>query len=381
MVAVERDSPEIEETQQPTPKIIKTKYWELPEDSLEGWRPFSAFIDYRLFYGPSFDGYGGYGKGLNLGKDLMGGIHGARGSCKSLFLSFLLAKKMVSGKPVWTNYPISFYIIEANGELTYYESQPLDFAKFYAFSPEVRRGAVGITELQYYVEARTSGREQNRIATYQIMQLRKTALSFLYDVQNREWVDKRFGWSNDFDIETYDIAKMSYDRGSIATFPQEALEYGHLREGAYSRIFLEDTSGVLTGTPYNKRKKQYGPYQFAGWKFWNIFPTHFIIDIYEAVHSLKKKSEKADAKDDLANAMEKAINNLLGDKVYEPTSTEIWGEIETVLGKPFNHTIAGGILKDWGVTQRQIGTKKNKGQMAYNIGTLLADKKEEVGWG
>ena len=61
---------------------------------------------------------------------------------------------------------------------------PLDLDKFYTFDRLIRNGAVGIDELQYFVEARTSGKYQNRVASYQIMQIRKTANSFFYTVQN-----------------------------------------------------------------------------------------------------------------------------------------------------------------------------------------------------
>jgi hypothetical protein len=354
-------------------KIIKTLNWELPEESLEGWVPYSAIIDYRLFLGPDI-AYAG-GKGLSLHKDLMGGIHGARGAGKTELLSFLLAKKLRAGKPVWTNYPIVFYVREANGELTPYESHPLDFDKFYAFSREVRNGAVGITELQYYVESRTSGRQQNRIMGYQIMQIRKTALSFLYDVQDRGWVDKRFGWSNDFDVESADIAKMGYDRSSVHSFPPKALERGALREGAYVRFFVEDTSGVLTGTPFRKNRREYGPYQFAGWQFWNIYPTHFIVDVYEAVHSYKKKAEKAEEMDALANALETAINQALADGIYEVPASDLWESTRSILGAEFANNQAGKILSSWDIPVRQLGKAgKYKGKMAYNIGALLEEK-------
>jgi len=361
---VERTEEEIQEIE-----IIKTKHWELPVDSLEGWKPFSAYIDYRVFLGPNLEGYG---RGLSLHKDLMGGIHGARGSGKSEFLSFLLAKKMVSGKPVWTNFPISFYVIEPNDELTYYESMPLDFKKFYAFSPEVRRGAVGITELQYYVEARTSGREQNRIATYQIMQLRKTALSFLYDVQNRAWVDKRFGWSNDFDIEISDVAKMNYDRSDIFSLPPQTKEHGILREGAVCRFTLEDTSGVLTGTSYRKNHRLIGPYQFFGYNIWDIYPTNFIVNAYEAIHSLKKESAKQEARDLIANSLELAINDFLkdGDKDTRVFSSELWEKANQYAGRELDIRACGRQLSEWEVPT----FTGRKGKRTYGIGVLLEEK-------
>jgi len=353
-------------------EIVRTSYWELPKESLEGWQPYSAVVDHSLFYGPDI-AYAG-GKGLSLHKDLMGGIHGARGAGKSEFLSFLLAKKMRSGKSVWTNYPIAFYVREPNGGLTPYESHPLDFDKFYSFSREVRNGAVGITELQYYVEARTSGRQQNRIMTYQIMQLRKTALSFLYDVQDRGWVDKRFGWSNDFDIECADIAKMTYDRSSVRDFPIGAVERGALREGAYVRFHLEDTSGVLTGTPFKKNQKQYGPYQFAGWNFWNIYPTHFLVDVYEAVHSYKKATEKAGEMDALAEALEKSIEQFLTEGTYEVPAPELWESVRCVLNNDFKTPIAGKLMASWGIPSRVLGGGKYRGKLGYNIGALLEEK-------
>lgn len=353
-------------------KIIKTAYWELPEDSLEGWVPYSAKIDYRYFLGPNLN-YAG-GKGLSLHKDLMGGIHGARGAGKSLLLSYLLAKKLRAGKPVWTNYPIAFYVREPNGSLTPYESYPLDFDKFYTFSREVRNGAVGITELQYYVESRTSGRQQNRIMGYQIMQIRKTALSFLYDVQDRGWVDKRFGWSNDFDIECFDIAKMSYKRSEVQRLPSEALDkHGSLKEGALVRVVLEDTSGVLTGKPF-RRDPHFYKRLFEGWRFWDIYPTHFIVDVYDAVHSFKKKTEKTDEMDALASALETACNQCLEESIYEVLAPDLWERTRTVLGREFSTVIAGRILSSWGVPSRQLGGRTNRGKLAYNIGALLEEK-------
>lgn len=351
-------------------EIIRTKFWDLPVNSLDGWRPFSAYIDYRVFLGPDLLSSG---RGLSLHKDLMGGIHGSRGSGKSEFLSFLLAKKMRSGKPVWTNYPISFFVVEPDGSLTYYESMPLDFNKFYAFSPLVRNGAVGVTELQYYVEARTSGKAQNRVATYQIMQIRKTALSFLYDVQDRSWVDKRFGWSNDFDIECADIAKLSYDRTSARGYPATVYdEYGHLREGAFVSITIEDTSGVLTGTKYAKNNIDYGPYQFDAYNIWNIYPTHFIIDAYEAMNSYKTaiKDEKTELKDIMANSLEKAINYFLNEGVVEVKAPDMWEKVQEIARQPLKPQTCGVIMKEWGIPKRQIGSNKI---WAYDLGVLLKD--------
>lgn len=356
----------IEETGQiAEEEIIKTKHWELPASSLEGWRPYTAYIDYRLLLGPSMSSRS---KGLSLHKDLMGGQHGARGSGKSLLMTYLLMKKMRSGKTAWTNYPISFYVIEENGDLTYYESMPIDMGKFYSQSREIRNGAVGIDELQYYAEARTSGREQNRLGTYKIMQIRKSAMSFLYCAQDRRWVDKRFGWSNDFDIECVDVAKLNYDEGSVAYMPKGAFdEYGDLREGAISLLTLQDTSGVLTGTPYNKSHIEYGDIQFDGYWFWNAYPTNFEVNIYEAMYSYKKKSEKAGEMDDIAKALELAINEFVNNGQVEIVSKDLWRRASELGGIPISPVKAGQVLGSYNVPKRQ----KYGGAYAYDFSTLV----------
>lgn len=357
-----------EDIEQGEENIIHSQHWEMPESCLQGWRPFTAVISHERLLGPNLNGYG---KGFGLHKDLLGGIHGSRGSGKSEFLSFLLGKKMRSGKPVWANYPISFFVIEEDGGVTYYENLPLDLNKFYAFSPLVRNGAVGVTELQYYVEARTSGKKQNRVASYQIMQIRKTALSFLYDVQDRGWVDKRFGWSNDFDLECTDIAKLPYNRQSLHGFPPKVFdEYGCLREGAYVRFLFEDTSGFATGVPFRKNPIQHGPYQFAGHNFWDIYPTHFIVDAYEAMNSYKEKNDKLEAKDLMANSLEMAIDMFIDSNEYEIIAADLWAKAEEIAGIKLNHQQCGVQLKDWGIPNRQVGSK---GKWAYNLGVLVKD--------
>ena len=135
MVQEEQNIEEIE--------IIQSDNWELPVCNLGtgkyAWRPKTAFLPYHLFIGPQLTRRS---HGINLEKDLLMGVHGPRGATKTLTLSFLLAKKMRMGQPVWSNWPISFYVIEPScwdvcdkqnlcatcnvGHKTYYESMPLN---------------------------------------------------------------------------------------------------------------------------------------------------------------------------------------------------------------------------------------------------------------
>lgn len=346
------EEPQIEQAEKE--ESIKTKYWELPVASLDKWRPYTAHIDYRLFLGPRIEGKK---HGLSLDRDLVGGIHGPRGSGKSETLSYLVAKKMRAGQPAWTNYPISFYVIEEDGSETYYESMPLDMDKFYAFSSEIRKGVVAITELQYFVESRTSGKEQNRIASYQLMQIRKTALSFLYDVQNPRWIDNRFGWSADFVLNCSDVAKLDYDLGFTGRT---------LREGEFIHWKLRDISGILTGKPYSDEFPiEYGPYQFPGSKWWDIYPTHFIVDVYEAVHGIKKKEDKQEA---ISAALELAIQFFLNKGEQEVASKDVWdkaSELGSVIVPP---NLGGQILASFGITKKY---KSYTGKYYYNLGILL----------
>jgi hypothetical protein len=351
--------------------IIKTKYWELPIAALRGWRPYTCYIDYRLLMGPEMHHHE---RGLSLYKNLMIGINGARGACKSTTGAFLGIKRMRMGIPCYSNVPISVYVIEADGSLTYYESRPLDIERFSNLEEDMFNITVVIQEMQYIVEARTSGRLQNRKVGYGIMQIRKTASSFIYDVQDQSWVDKRFGWSNDCDIECSDASKLNYDiEGEL---PPEMFEDGHyLKEGAVSLWSLKDVSGVLTGIPYKKSGIVYDNFQFDAFWFWNSFPTHFIVDADAAYNSIKSKDDiKKKDQEVLQSTLEEAINQLLNQGKTEVMAKELWLTAANVKGQPIDTRIAGKILKDCGIPKRQ----RTGGEYSYNIAALLEDKITEA---
>jgi hypothetical protein len=366
----------------PKEDIIRTQYWELPLSSIDDWRPYTAILDKYLFDGP----YIGSGHGLDLKKNLMGFWHGARGASKTLSLSFMLAREMRLGKNVWTNYPISFYVKEKDGllngkesrqfiplspchwinldsTLSYYESMQLDMDKFYTFSSELRHGAIGIDKLQYFVESRTSGRYQNRVLGYQIMQIRKTANSFFYTVQNPKWVDNRFGWSADFSVKVSDIAKANYDRSSIEH---------ELKEGEYSRWLMRDLSGVLTGIQFEESNREIGPFQFDGYHFWEIYPTNFYIDAIEAMNSGNKDKGKNDKRDELVAAMENTANELLSEGKIQIESKRYWQRVEEKIGRPVSKSTGGDILSGFGVTKKQ----RTGGAWIYDFGAIIQSEEE-----
>jgi hypothetical protein len=364
------------ETKQTT-EIIKTKYWELPVETLDGWRPYSAFLDYRLLdEGPDI---GPREQGFSLYKNQMVSINGHRGAGKTTFDSFLTAKKMRNGVEAFTNCPISFYVIEADGSLTYYESHPLDLDKFVSFTAGYRKIVATITEMQYYVEARTSGRLQNRMAGYKIMQIRKEASDFFYDVQDQSWVDKRFGWSDDVNITCRDVSRMPYLGESVKGFPAGMLDqYGNLKEGAVSLLSIKDISGVLTGAPYKETGMVYDNIQFDSWFFWDIFPTHFLIDAWEAYNSLKTpQDEKNQEKEAYLNALNGAIAEFLEAGDLKIDAKKLWSLTKEKLGKDVNTYRAGRILKDAGVTKKPDGY----GNYIYDLSVFLPGAKiiEETG--
>ncbi len=352
------------------------KYWNLPIESLpDDWRPRTAYIDYRFFEGPII---GPREHGLSLGQDLVAAVHGPRGATKTMTLTYLCGKKMRMGQPTWANYPISFYVIEPEcidnckkiwgarpGEkicefckedkksLTYYENMPLDLDKFYRFAQSIRHGNVALTEFQYYVESRTSGKKQNRLASYQLMQIRKTALSFFYDVQNPDWVDKRFAWSDDTVIEVQDIALMNYDFDSV----------GHmLQRGERSQWDIEDRSGLLTG----KRGQHFPPAEFYGWPFKDAYPTHFIIDAYDAMNSLhEEEAERADREDKVSKevaALNLGINSFVEANEYEFTAANLSKRVEELVHVHIDSSRVGKLLRENGL---EPTPRRNK--MIYNV--------------
>lgn len=361
--------PEIEEITPKEDKIIESMYWDLPESILNGWRPFTAILDKSLFWGPDLHG----GHGLDLVKNLVNFWHGPRGASKTCSMSFSKAKMLRAGKPIWTNYPISFYVNETDHPLTgkesdeyfrtgycswmnkdknisYYESRPLDMDKFYTFNTELRNGGVGIDELQYFVEARTSGREQNRYAGYQIMQIRKTSNSFFYTVQDPAWVDKRFGWSADVECECADIARMPYDWKQLGR---------KLKEGEITQWILRDLSGVLTGIPFKKNHRDIGPYQFEASRFWNIYPTHLIIDVFQAVNSMKsvKEKERTEKSTRLNDAIAQVATEYINEGEYLIPTKEFSAKVQKIYGEEINNRTIGQSMAVIGIEVRH----KSKG--------------------
>ncbi len=362
-------------------KTVKSKYWEFPVESLPDWRPYTAYIDYRYFEGPEILRRE---HGFQLNQDLVVAIHGPRGATKTMTMSYLLAKKMRMGQPAWANYPISFYVIESDcidhcqkciaspwlcgkdcpdAVLTYYENMPLDLDKFYRFSKQLRNGNVAITEFQYYVESRTSGKKQNRLASYQLMQIRKTALSMFYDVQNPDWVDKRFAWSDDTVLEVQDIAKMRYDFASVGHY---------LEQGERSQWNIEDRSGILSG----KTNSRYDGGQFNGWPFRNIYPTHFIVDAYEAMNSLHEEELVESGKQEkLAKnvaALNQGLSSFIDEGKTEFMASELAKRVEEIAGIRISAPIVGRLLHDNGL---EPSLKSRK--LMYNIESLV-DSSGEV---
>lgn len=357
-------------------EIIRSDNWELPVCNLGtgkyAWRPKTAVLPYYLFEGPSMTRRT---HGINLTKDLSIGVHGPRGSTKTLTLSYLGAKKMRMGQPSWDNWPISFYVVEPNcwdscksrhcelcyhGALTYYENHPLDMDKVYNFNSELSEGKVGFTEFQYYVEARTSGRQQNRFISYQIMQIRKSALSFNYDVQNEGWVDKRFGWSDDIKIYCHDVSKMNYDMEQVGR---------EIEEGEYSHWRIRDISGVVTGLPFAETGIEYGPYQFDGFNFWWIYPTKWKVDVYDAVYSMKQNSDKSDRVAAIGRAVALAVNAFIDENKKHVPAAEMWQRASELGGIQVSPVEGGKVLASFDIPKRQ----KSSGKYEYDL-SVLDDK-------
>lgn len=359
-------------------ETIRSKYWELPVCNLgQGkylWRPGTAYLSYNLFEGPDLSKRT---HGINLEKDMCIGIHGARGATKTCSNSYLVAKKLRMGQPAWTNWPVSFWVIEPEcwdrcqeywkcpecqrGYKTYYESMPMDFDKLYTFNSEISGGVAGITELQYYAEARTSIRTQNRFLSYQIMQIRKSALSFFYDVQNEEWADRRFSWSDDIKIYCSDVARMNYDSASIDH---------DIQEGEYSHWMIKDISGIATGKMWKDTGIQHGPYQFDSFHFWPIYPTHWKIDVYEAVYSMKKQSG-ADREAAIGNAIALAVDSFLEDKVTKVLASDLWARASSLGNVNIPPAVGGKILSAYGIKPHMLRGGKNRDKNEYDLSVFL----------
>lgn len=197
-------------------------------------------------------------------------LTGARGSGKTLFMSYLGIEAMAKGHNVWSNYKIHWELPKLGGGFRHLESQPLDMNALFRFDKDLNQGYVLVDEINLWCSARRSMAVANRLLNSVLQLMRKRRLTFIFTTQNFKWLDNQLRFQTDVHIMCRD---------------QYFLHPGELRKGERITLVFQDMSGVKTGqsalewgeTPRNTRTCT-----FYGQRFWGSYNTWEEFDVVEA---------------------------------------------------------------------------------------------------
>lgn len=186
--------------------------------------------------------------------NLVVGIKGLKGSGKTLLLTILLYLEYKSGKKVYTNYDVSF------------PHEILDIDKLLKLDKELQNAVIGITEMHMICDARRSGKKQNILMSYFILQSRHRSVNVYYDTQFERQIDIRIRDNTDINIICENLYIDSDSDGLIDLF----------------RIIIQDKRFMPVEI---HQKLIYGKY------FFEMYNTDYIVDPFtmKAIEQVKKK--------------------------------------------------------------------------------------------
>ncbi len=235
-------------------------------------------------------------KTLSLDGAYVLGCTGRRGDMKSLTVATWIAKKLAIGDPVWSNMAVKFYLNDGNDNLTLCETKPLNMDALYRLEKKLNGGAVAISELQYFADARQSNSLKNRLINAAIFQVRKRALSFYFDCKYLTWIDLRIRAELDTEFHCRDFAHTEdgiehraplgilalHEIRDLAGWSGETCgEYDPLRDGTnyFPQSKARGFGGHFGPTPIYE-PGVYKQEMYARWA-WHIYDTSQVVDFAE----------------------------------------------------------------------------------------------------
>ena len=199
---------------------------------------------------------------------------GPRGSGKSLSMVWFIIHWMITtGLPVYSNMKVIYRGLQTlNLDMIDFATQTLNTC------------LVCIDEVQLWADRRNWASTRSKILAYIQMQLRKEQMSFMFTIQDINWMDKRMGFQVDTLCEcTDEYFKNQHNRklGRRARKP-----------GQFIHIDIKDISGVSTGVPFYKsgmvQTRRLGPND----TFWGSYDTWETQDISEAWTRFEMRGRK-----------------------------------------------------------------------------------------
>lgn len=213
-------------------------------------------------------------------KSIVGCFVGGRGSGKTLSMSVEGTLALISGKTVWSNYPVEAGYRNDDGTITWYKSNPLQVGMLITQDPCLLDSLVLMDEMNLWSNSRRSQTNINNMINSLFQLIRKRALSFYVTTQDFHWLDVRIRFQVDLLIRCFD---MSY-------------RYHNLEQGTLISQEVTDMSGVYCGRPLFKNDDVDAWFRntrtriLHGKGFWNTYNTLQEFDIEDALakYSIKR---------------------------------------------------------------------------------------------
>ena len=136
-----------------------------------------------------------------LQNNLVVGIKGLKASGKTLLLTWLLFREYLLGKMIYVNYKVFF------------PHKIIDVQKMVTLNIELQNAVIGIDELHMVCDSRRSGKKQNILMSYFILQSRHRSVNFYYTTQFDGQVDKRIRDNTDINMVCENLYIDSDDDG------------------------------------------------------------------------------------------------------------------------------------------------------------------------
>lgn len=257
---------------------------------------------------------------LRVDKAFTVGATGHKRNGKSLFLTRAGVVAMVMKLPVWSNYPIEFDYVDYDGNRRHCLSEPLDWKALYTFDEKLEYGVVIISEIQQWLDSRSSMRLNNRLFSYILRQIGKRHLSLWYDCFSLDSIDKRLPAETDVEVQCEDLRKTFW--GKTKGTHMEEGEYIKLKCFARSNAWLGFTSFESGVIP---------EFTLYGKPYWKCYDTSILFDPLEAMAGLEldlqktvitNKPTQAPLKED---ALRGVVEGFLKKGIGEISPSELWG--------------------------------------------------------
>jgi len=185
--------------------------------------------------------------------NLVVGIKGLKGGGKTLFLTLLLYLDYLNGKKIYSNYRLCF------------PHEIIDVEKLVKLDVELKDASIGIDEIHMICDSRRSGRKQNLLMSYFVLQSRHRSVNLYYTTQFNRQVDVRIRENTDVDVVCVNLGFDSDGDGLNDIF----------------RVIIKDKRVI---PPVVRSKVLYGKLLFS------LYDTNYIVDIFN-MKKVKKKWE------------------------------------------------------------------------------------------